>query len=94
MLKVLTLRAGLGSIWVTGKDDAAAAQVGCAVNCADFTMSYQHGVKPFGLHIAYHGKLGSSRWHTRVMVAMRRVLQTLLDGHTVVVHCMRGPQGT
>ena len=93
-LKVLTSGAGFGSIWVTDMDGVAAAQVGCAVNCADFTMEYQDGVKVFWLHIAYHGQLGRTNWHGRIMAAMSMVLQTLLEGRDVVVHCVQGPHGT
>ena len=93
MLKLLALGAGLGSLWVCDRDGAATAQVGCAVNCADFTMQYQDGVKPFWLHIAYHGQLDRSSWLDRVMGAMRLVLRTLLEGKDVAVHCLHGPQG-
>ena len=91
MLKLLALGAGLGCIWVCSKDGAATANVGCAINCADFTMHYQHGVKPYWLHIAYHGRLGGTTWQDRVMGAMRLVLRTLLRGEDVAVHCKHGP---
>ena len=55
-----------------------------------FTMQYRDGVRPFWLHIAYHGLLGRTNWHGRVMGTMRVVLQTLLDGKDVAVHCMQG----
>ena len=93
MLKLLTLGVGLGSIWVCSWEAAqAATNVGCAINCADFTMKYQEGVQPYWLHIAYHGKLGKVTWQDRVLGAMRLVLRTLLRGADVVVHCAQGPQ--
>ena len=75
---------------MTDKDDVAAAQVGCAVNCADFTMEYRRGVKPYWLHIAYHGRLDHTTWQDRVMGAMRMVLRTLLAGEDAAVHCKHG----
>ena len=93
MLRLLALGAGLGSIYVCSKEAAATADVGCAINCADFTMRYPRGVKPFWLHIAYHGRLDGTHWQDRVMGAMRMVLGTLLEGKDVVVHCAHGPHG-
>lgn len=90
MLKLLALGAGLGCIWVCSQEGAAMAEVGCAINCADFTMRYQPWVRPYWLHIAYHGRLEHSSWQDRVMGAMRRVLQTLLDGDDAAVHCKHG----
>ena len=92
LLRLLALGAGLGSVWVCSKEGAATADVGCAINCADFTMKYQEGVQPYWLHIAYHGKLGKVTWQDRVLGAMRLVLRTLLRGADVVVHCAHGPQ--
>ena len=91
-LKLLTLGVGLGSIWVCSWEAAETANVGCAINCADFTMTYQRGVQPFWLHIAYHGMLDRVTWQDRVLGAMRLVLRTLLCGEDVVVHCAAGPQ--
>ena len=90
MLKLLALGAGLGGIWVCSKDGAATAEVGCAINCADFAMQYQRGVKPYWLHIAYHGRLDHTTWQDRVMGAMRMVLRTLLAGEDAAVHCTHG----
>ena len=94
-LNLLTL-VGLGSIWVCSKGAAETANVGCAINCADFITTYQQGVRPFWLHIAFHGKLGEQghkvTWQDRVLGAMRLVLRTLLRGEDVVVHCAAGPQ--
>ena len=90
-LKLLALGAGLGSVWVYSKQEVATADVGCAINCADFTMGYEIGVKPYWLHISYHGRLDSTSWQDRVMGAMRLVLQTLLRGQDVAVHCKQGP---
>ena len=91
-LKLLTLGVGVGSIWVCSWEAAETANVGCAINCADFTMTYQRGVQPFWLHIAYHGMLDNVTWQDRVLGAMRLVLRTLLRGEDVVVHCAHGPQ--
>ena len=90
-LKLLTLGRGLGSIWVCSWEAARTANVGCAINCADFTMTYQPGVVPFWLHIAYHGTLGRVTWQDRVLSAIRLVLRTLLRGEDAVVHCAHGP---
>ena len=104
-LNLLTL-VGLGSIWVCSWQAAKTANAGCAINCADWTMTYQQGVQPFWLHIAYHGMLGEQghrsqghlvtghevTWQRRVLGAMRLVLRTLLRGEDVVVHCAHGPQ--
>ena len=90
-LKLLALGEGLGSIWVHSQQVVATADVGCAINCADFTMRYQSGVKPYWLHIAYHGRLDRTSWLDRVMGAMRLVLQTLLEEKDVAVHCKHGP---
>ena len=90
MLKLLPLGAGLGSIWICSRQGAATAHVGCAINCANFCMQYMRGVKPFWLHIAYHGCLDGYTWHTRVMAAMRMALATLLRGEDVAVHCVHG----
>ena len=92
MLKLLTLGVGLGNVWVCSWEAAGTAKVGCAINCADFTMRYQPGVEPFWLHIAYHGTMGSVTWQDRVLAAMRLVLRTLLRGADVVVHCAHGSQ--
>ena len=92
MLKLVTLGIGLTAIWICSKQGAASADVGCAINCADFTMKYQPGVKSYWLHIAYHGRLDGTTWQDRVMGAMRMVLQTLLRGEDVAVHCKHGPQ--
>ena len=89
-LKLLALGGGLGSVWVYSKEEVATADVGCAVNCADFTMRYLRGVRPYWLHISYHGRLGGTCWQDRVMGAMRLVLQTLLRGEDVAVHCKHG----
>ena len=93
MLRLLALGAGLGSVWLCNKQGAATAQVGCAVNCADFTMRYQDGVQPFWLHIAYHGRLDRTSWHDRMVGSLRMVLRTLLDGKDVAVHCLHGAHG-
>ena len=93
-LKLLTL--GVGSIWVCSWQAAQTANVGCAINCAGFTMTYQRGVEAFWLHIAYHGTLDCGRgkicWQDRVLGAIRLVLRTLLRGEDVVVHGAHGPQ--
>ena len=93
-LKLLTL--GVGSVWVCSWQAAQTANVGCAINCANFTAEYQRGVEPFWLHIAYHGKVDCGRgeisWQDRVLGAMRVVLRTLLRGEDVVVHGGDGPQ--
>ena len=81
---------GLGCIWVCGEGGAATADVGCAINCADFTMQYRRGVKPYWLHIAYHGRLDHTTWLDRVMGAIRVVLRTLLAGEDSAVHCKHG----
>ena len=91
MLRLLAL-AGLGSVWVCSSGSAVTARVGCAINCADFTMRYQKKVRPFWLHIAYHGRLSDSTWQDRVLGAIRVVLQTLLRGEDVAVHSNRGTQ--
>ena len=90
-VKLLALGAGLGDVWICSKKAAATADVGCAINCADFTMEYQIGVKPYWLHISFHGSLDRTSWQDRVMGAMRLVLQTLLRGEDVAVHCRHGP---
>ena len=84
--------AGLGSVWVCSKAGMATADMGCAINCADFTMRYQPGVKPYWLHIAYHGRLDHTTWQDRVLGAMRLVLKTILGGEDAGVHCMHGPR--
>ena len=94
-LKLLTL--GVGSVWVCSWQTAQEANVGCAINCANFTMKYQPGVKAFWLHIAYHGKMDTGEgckisWQDRVQGAMRLVLCTLHSGKDVVIHCAHGPQ--
>jgi len=90
MLRLLAFGVGLGSLWVCSREGVASAEVGCAINCADWTMEYQRGVKPYWLHIAYHGRLDSTNWRDRVMGAMRLVLQTLLRGEDAAVHCAAG----
>ena len=94
MLKLLTL--GVGSVWVCSWQAAQEANVGCAINFADFTVKYQRGVEAFWLHITYHGTLDCGRgkitWQDRVLGAMRLVVRTLLHGEDVVVHCHAGPQ--
>ena len=90
-LKLLELGEGLGSVWVYSAEEVATADVGCAVNCADFTMKYQIGVKPYWLHIAYLGRLDGMSWQDRVMGAMRLVFRTLLEGQDVAVHCRHSP---
>ena len=83
---------GLGSIWVCSWQAAQEASVGCAINCADFSVKYQTGVRPFWLNIAYHQTLGKVAWQDRVLGAMRLVLRNVLDGEDVVIHCDHGPQ--
>ena len=90
-MKLLALGAGLGDVWICSKEGAATADVGCAINCADFTMEYLIGVKPYWLHVSFHGYLDRTSWQDRVMGAMRLVLQTLLRGEDVAVHCIHGP---
>ena len=95
-LKLLVLGAGLGSVWVCSNEYVKMVDIGCAINCADFIMQYQPGVKPYWLHIAYHGRLAStwqtSTWQSRVMGAMRLVLKTILGGEDAAVHCAHGHQ--
>ena len=88
--KILSLGGGLGDVWICSKEGAATADVGCAVNCADFAMQYRYGVKVFWLHIAYHGRLDGSSWQDRVLGALCMVLNTLLQGEDVAVHCVHG----
>ena len=80
MLKLLTL--GVGSIWVCSWQAAQTVNVGCAINCADFTMMYQSGVEAFWLHIAYCGTLdcgwGKICWQDRVLLHL--VLHALYRG--------------
>ena len=91
--KLLTLGVGLGSIWVCDEYGAAnTAEVGCAINCMEEPIAYQTGVKPFWLHISYHGELGHTTWQRRVLGAMRLVLKTLVEGENVAVHCRHGTQ--
>ena len=93
MLKLLALSASLGCVWVCSEGGAATADVGCAINCADFTMQYRLGVKSYWLHIAYHGGLSHTSWQDRVMGAMRMVLRTLLSKADAAVHCRQGHHG-
>ena len=90
-LKLLELRGGLGSVWVCSRQGAATAEAGCAINCADFVMECTPGVAPYWLNINYRGRLDGARWQGRVIGAMRMVLQTLLRGEDVAVHCAHGP---
>ena len=90
LLKFLVLGAGLGDIWLCSRHRAEQADVGCAINCADFVTTYRPGVKPYWLHIAYHKPLNGTSWQDRVLGAMRMVLETLLRGEDVVVHCAHG----
>ena len=92
LLRLLVFGLGLGDVFICDRNRAAEADVGCAINCADFQMDYRPGVKPYWLHIAYHGWLDSTSWQDRILGAMRTVLQTLLRGQDVVVHCAHGPQ--
>ena len=81
---------GLGKVWLSDKASAATAIVGLAVQCADFDMAYQTGVQRFWLHISYHGKIEHMTWGDRVFAAICHVLQYLLDGQDVVIHCVHG----
>ena len=92
LLRILVLGFGLGNVLLCSRDRAAQADVGCAINCADFVMTYRPGVKPYWLHIAYHGPLNGTNWQDRVLGAIRMVLETLLRGEDVVVHCAHGSQ--
>ena len=47
MTKLKLLSLGVGSVWVCNWQAAKTVNVGCAINCADFTMKYQQGVEPF-----------------------------------------------
>ena len=92
LLRFLALGAGLGSVWLCCKSQAEQADVGCAINCADFVTQYRRGVQPYWLHIAYHGPLDFTSWQDRLMGAMRILLETLLRGEDVAVHCKHGSQ--
>ena len=81
---------GLGKVWLSDRASAATAIVGLAVQCADFDMAYQTGVQRFWLHISYHGKIEHMTWGDRVFAAICHVLQYLLDGQDVVIHCVHG----
>ena len=84
---------GMGKVWVASKDEARAANVGLAVNCADFQTTYQPGVSPYWLHISYHGKIDRVTWYERVVRAIQHVLEALLAGKDVVIHCLHGQSG-
>ena len=92
LLRILVLGAALGDVWLCSRDRAEQAYAGCAINCAGFVTTYRDGVKPYWLHIAYHGELNFISWQDRVLGAMRMVLETLLRGEDVVVHCEHGSQ--
>ena len=92
LLRILVLGFGLGNVLLCSKERAAQAHAGCAINCADFVMTYQPGVKRYWLHIAYHGPLSGTSWQDRVLGAIHMVLETLLRGEDVVVHCAHGSQ--
>ena len=92
LLRILVLGAALGDVLLCSRDRAEQAYAGCAINCADFVTTYRDGVKPYWLHIAYHRQLSGTSWQDRVLGAMRMVLETLLRGEDVVVHCEHGSQ--
>ena len=92
LLRILVLGFGLGNVLLCSKQRAAEAHAGCAINCADFVMTYRPGVKPYWLHISFHGPLNGTNWLDRVLGAIRMVLGALLRGEDVVVHCAHGSQ--
>ena len=81
---------GLGNLWIESKEGAERANVGLAVNCADFVTTYQPGVMPEWLHISYHGYIEHMTWPRRVVRATQHVLETLLAGKDAVIHCLHG----
>ena len=84
---------GLGSIWICDKRTAKTADwPGCSINCANKPVRYPRGVRPYWLHIAFHGLLDNTTWQDRVLGALRLVMETLLGGQDVLVHCAQGHQ--
>ena len=84
---------GLGSIWFCNKGTAKTADwAGCIINCANYPVQYPRGPRPYWLHITFHGKLDTTQWRDRVFGALQLVMETLLGGEDVLVHCAQGHQ--
>ena len=92
MLKILTLGADLGSVWLCCEDSAPTFDVGCMINCGNIAMQFAPAVSHYWLHIAYPGELDHISWEDRVVGAMRKAILTLLHGEDVAVYSRHGPQ--
>ena len=61
------------------------------VSCADELTNYKSGVESYHLHSSYHGSKFGLTWLERVKHAIGLVLDALVAGNDVAIHCERGP---
>ena len=69
----------------------AGRQVRLIINCAEKATKYQRGVESYHLHSSYHGSLIGRKWLDRVKHAIGLVLDALVAGNDVAIHCEHGP---